>query len=762
MAGSVDLHFLAMRNPSFRLISHPSLYSFLVVHLRLTSSAGPIARLGFHFALLIFARVTIRHLSTPTMVSQPSQETSSGGSVSRKTPDSELASFTFHSQQQNVSPLVGRTREIDPRVPMDPFMARTYNLFEGADHADSPISMGSPPAQSLPVYLDPTPAPAPASLNYPVATPPSGSYGRSPFSLPLRGPVHTTYDPLAVPGPTSHPREPFSVQNNFATPQISPLQPKHLQTSFCDERRFLVRNVDTDTEGLEVVQLFQNLASVNGPFWTTLNTTGRFFVSFSDSRNVEAAIQRISRDYKEWELIPLSAEDFARDTRMVTPLPLSFDDAVIVTVYCGTYSTIQPANVIVRIKQFLELTGKVRSIQELQFGIPSDGSRLTTHELAVKYFDTRHAANAVKALNATRTADFVMEVMPLHRDMPTAMHRHWTSVPKTRRSSMVFPGTPARRMYMSPSDPESPPIPDELKPARNVIDLSYASKHTQPNDLGNLLLLLQPGLQKIDKSKQQHLKQVLDLTSANCYDFMYLRMGVPDFDQNQSVGYAFVNFSVPLDIMAFMEARENMCWPGFETHVEKVAEMSYATVQGREALVEKFRNSPVMLNHPDNRPKLFHTAGPHTGRLASFPPVNNFFILAKGVDRSRRSGLYRGPPPGPGGPRGPHSMGPSGHPRVMSVDSNESGGVRLERETSVPVPMSTPIRGPHNNGDHSNHGDRSNHGERSNHTVSGSHGHPRPNGARGNHRSGPPGPDRGAGAGASQPWNNGSRPPRTE
>lgn len=135
-----------------------------------------------------------------------------------------------------------------------------------------------------------------------------------------------------------------------------------------------------------------------------MNTTGRFFVSFSDSRDVDAAIQRVSRDYKEWELIPLSAEDFARDTRMVTPLPLSFDDAVIVTVYCGTYSTIQPANVIVRTKQFLELAGKVRSIQELQFGIPSDGSRLTTHELAVKYFDTRHAANAVKALNATRTA----------------------------------------------------------------------------------------------------------------------------------------------------------------------------------------------------------------------------------------------------------------------------------------------------------------------------------------------------------------------
>jgi hypothetical protein len=135
-----------------------------------------------------------------------------------------------------------------------------------------------------------------------------------------------------------------------------------------------------------------------------LNLTGRFFVSFSDSRDVDVAIQRINRDYKEWELVPLSAEDFARDSRMVSPLPLSFDDSVVVTVYCGTYSTIQPSNVLARIKQFLELAGKVHSIHELQFGIPSDGSRLTTHELAVKYFDSRHAANAVKALNATRTA----------------------------------------------------------------------------------------------------------------------------------------------------------------------------------------------------------------------------------------------------------------------------------------------------------------------------------------------------------------------
>jgi hypothetical protein len=32
--------------------------------------------------------------------------------------------------------------------------------------------------------------------------------------------------------------------------------------------------------------------------------------------------------------------------------------------------------------------------------------------------------------------------------------------------------------------------------------------------------------------------------------------------------------------------------------------MVYLAVQGRDALVEKFRNSPVILNSPDNRPKV--------------------------------------------------------------------------------------------------------------------------------------------------------------
>lgn len=42
---------------------------------------------------------------------QPSQESPPGGAKLQTTPDSQLASFTFPSQQQAGSPLAGRSRD---------------------------------------------------------------------------------------------------------------------------------------------------------------------------------------------------------------------------------------------------------------------------------------------------------------------------------------------------------------------------------------------------------------------------------------------------------------------------------------------------------------------------------------------------------------------------------------------------------------------------------------------------------------------------
>lgn len=88
-------------------------------------------------------------------------------------------------------------------------------------------------------------------------------------------------------------------------------------------------------------------------------------------------------------------------------------------------------------------------------------------------------------------------------------------------------------------------------------------------------------------------------SSFGKYDFMYLRI---DFANNCNVGYAFINFEDPFSIIEFVNAKAGRRWGCY--HSDKIAEVSYATIQGRDCLVQKFRNSSVMLELPSFRPKV--------------------------------------------------------------------------------------------------------------------------------------------------------------
>lgn len=115
---------------------------------------------------------------------------------------------------------------------------------------------------------------------------------------------------------------------------------------------------------------------------------------------------------------------------------------------------------------------------------------------------------------------------------------------------------------------------------------------------------------------QAGLKTLLDQTSWGQYDFMYLRI---DFANNCNVGYAFINFMDPMAIVPFARARAGKKWNLFQS--DKIAEISYASksychscsrpvtdhvtaIQGRDCLIQKFRNSSVMLERPAFRPKV--------------------------------------------------------------------------------------------------------------------------------------------------------------
>ncbi|KAK4227949.1 putative meiosis protein [Podospora fimiseda] len=142
-----------------------------------------------------------------------------------------------------------------------------------------------------------------------------------------------------------------------------------------------------------------------------------------------------------------------------------------------------------------------------------------------------------------------------------------------------------------------------------------------------------------NKVDQAMLKRIIDQSSQGKYDFLYLRI---DFANNCNVGYAFINFVDPLDIIDFYNARANQKWNCFKS--DKTAEISYATIQGKDCLVQKFRNSSVMLEDPRWRPKLFYTIrGPNpdmAGQEEPFPPPDNASKMKRSCENAEHVGLF--------------------------------------------------------------------------------------------------------------------------
>lgn len=143
-----------------------------------------------------------------------------------------------------------------------------------------------------------------------------------------------------------------------------------------------------------------------------------------------------------------------------------------------------------------------------------------------------------------------------------------------------------------------------------------------------------------NKVDQAMLKSIIDESSWGKYDFMYLRI---DFANDCNVGYSFINFVDPLDIIDFVNARGNQRWNCFKS--DKVAEISYATIQGKDCLVQKFRNSSVMLEQAHYRPKLYYTSnGPVPGMAGQeepFPEPDNQSKMKRSCENAEHVGKFQ-------------------------------------------------------------------------------------------------------------------------
>ncbi|KAK9478873.1 RNA recognition motif 2-domain-containing protein [Lipomyces japonicus] len=168
-------------------------------------------------------------------------------------------------------------------------------------------------------------------------------------------------------------------------------------------------------------------------------------------------------------------------------------------------------------------------------------------------------------------------------------------------------------------------------PKNNVVDLEKIARGLDTRTT----LMLRNIPNKVD---QQMLKEYIDVTNKNTYDFLYLRI---DFLNKCNVGYAFISFTSPEAIITFAKARAGTKWNRFNS--EKICDISYANIQGKECLIEKFRNSSVMDQDAAYRPKIYYSDGPLKGHEEEFPPPNNMNRKLRSLASIQQIGLF---PPG--------------------------------------------------------------------------------------------------------------------
>ncbi|EAL22487.1 hypothetical protein CNBB3660 [Cryptococcus deneoformans B-3501A] len=124
-----------------------------------------------------------------------------------------------------------------------------------------------------------------------------------------------------------------------------------------------------------------------------------------------------------------------------------------------------------------------------------------------------------------------------------------------------------------------------------------------------------------NKLSRQELVDILNRVVPGEFDFVYLRF---DFKNCCNVGYAFVNFCSVQSLLRFIQARVGKKWNLFSS--EKVLQVSYADIQGKLALINKFRNSAVMGVIEPWRPQIFYSSGTLKGQPEPFPDSDNLAV----------------------------------------------------------------------------------------------------------------------------------------
>jgi len=101
-------------------------------------------------------------------------------------------------------------------------------------------------------------------------------------------------------------------------------------------------------------------------------------------------------------------------------------------------------------------------------------------------------------------------------------------------------------------------------------------------------------------------------------DFFYLPI---DFKNKCNRGYAFINFVNYRDIVTFHRRYFGQHWKVFNS--DKICDITYARIQGKEGMLKRFENSALMEKDDGYKPLVFVSHGSEKGNRISFPGVSS-------------------------------------------------------------------------------------------------------------------------------------------
>ncbi|KAH3143404.1 hypothetical protein KXW18_009398 [Aspergillus fumigatus] len=468
-------------------------------------------------------------------------------------------------------------------------------------------------------------------------------------------------------------------------------------------RAFVIENVPASLNFMSLAGFFnrREFATLKGPVLNELSSLGKVYVAFADSREAKKAIEKVRLLRPEWRIFPLTAKEYVQHSEpSLLHQTSDYEGHLLVSMYYDSRNPTFNSHTVARSLQTLATTfGDLKAFDLLPRGQDN------VSEFHLEFYNTRDADNAMVTLNGTTvdhifvevtentdaslvkdcilditlfkpdvTEDRPFNVLPSLSPVKDGGLRYGTSY---HRSSPSAPTRPFRTPYMelSPTGRSIVPsgehvglmdwmsrageknlhsprreisrYPDARVISQNAVDIERIRLGLDVRTT----IMLRNIPNKID---QTMLKAIVDETSHGKYDFMYLRI---DFANNCNVGYAFINFEDPIDIIDFVKTRAGRSW--YKTHLpslptyadhqsirncfnsDKVAEVSYATIQGKDCLIQKFRNSSVMLEHPSFRPKIFHTGtGPLAGTEDRFPGPDNPSKMRRSIENAEHIGLF--------------------------------------------------------------------------------------------------------------------------